>query len=193
MPNTVRIGSLKRRAALALLVGGAAGLLASFVLSIESIVLAAQADAQLSCDINAVLSCGAVARHWSASLLGFPNSFIGLAALPVVVTIGVSLLAGVKFPRWFMRALSAGALAGVAFAGWLFYMSVTVIQALCPWCLLLDVGMLLLCYGALRYQLLATPRLAGMAHRGYDSLVLCLLLVGLAMTVLVQYGGTLFG
>ena len=89
---------LKRRhmSALALLVGSGLGLLASLALSIESLVLAKNSEAVLSCDLNSALSCSAVANHWSAAIFGFPNSFIGLATLPVMITIAVALLAGTK-------------------------------------------------------------------------------------------------
>ena len=122
-------------AALLMLVGSGLGLLASFVLSIESLTLARNSHAVLNCDLNSAMSCSAVANHWSAALLGFPNSFIGVMTLPVVVTIAVALLAGAKFPKWFMQAAQLGAVAGLLFAGWMFYMSYVEIGVLCPWCL----------------------------------------------------------
>ena len=62
---------------------------------------------------SSALSCSAVANHWSAAILGFPNSFIGVMTLPVMVTIAVALLAGAKFPKWFMQAAQAGAVIGM--------------------------------------------------------------------------------
>lgn len=32
----------------------------------------------LSCDIDAVIACGAVAQSWQAQLLGFPDAYLGL-------------------------------------------------------------------------------------------------------------------
>ena len=49
--------------------GSGLGLLASFVLSIETLILAKAPNAALSCDLNSVISCSSVAQHWSASLL----------------------------------------------------------------------------------------------------------------------------
>ena len=34
--------------------------------------------------------------------VGFPNAFLGLICRPVVITIAVAALGGVRFPRWFM-------------------------------------------------------------------------------------------
>ncbi|WP_240777607.1 vitamin K epoxide reductase family protein [Nonomuraea basaltis] len=49
--------------------------------------LAADPGADLSCNINSVVSCGAVGSSWQAHLFGFPNAFLGLVAEPVVITI----------------------------------------------------------------------------------------------------------
>ncbi|MFY1699863.1 MULTISPECIES: vitamin K epoxide reductase family protein [unclassified Solwaraspora] len=115
-------------------------LLASFVLSVDAVRLAADPAANLTCNINAVLSCGTVGGSWQAQLFGFPNAFLGLVAEPVVITIAVAALGGVRFPRWFMFAAQVVYTLGVIFAYWLFYQSMFVIGALCPWCLLVTVS-----------------------------------------------------
>jgi uncharacterized membrane protein len=115
------------------------GLIASFVLSIDAIKLAENPDAILSCNINAKISCGTVGASWQASLLGFPNAFLGLISEPVVITVAVAALAGVRFPRWFMLLAQTIYAIGFGFALWLFYEAYFVIGALCPWCLLITV------------------------------------------------------
>jgi uncharacterized membrane protein len=85
-----------------MLVGAILSLIASFVLSMEAVELARNPDAVLACSVNAVLNCATVGLHPSASLFGFPNSFFGLIAEPVVITVAIAGLAGVKFPRRFM-------------------------------------------------------------------------------------------
>lgn len=187
-------------AAWVVLAGAVIGLVASFVLSVEALVLAGNADKALSCDVNAALSCSSVARHWSASVLGFPNSFIGLMTLPVVVTIAVALLVKVKFPRWFMRAATAGAFVGLTFAGWMFYMSYVEIRILCPWCLTLDVGMVLVFFGLLNFVALdgtilptrLSDRMKNWAGRGYIWLGMWLMLTVVAMMIIGKFGGVLF-
>src|SRR4029450_189110 len=114
-------------------------LLASLVLSIDAIRIAENPNVALSCNVNAVISCGTVATSWQASLLGFPNAFLGLIAEPVVITIAVASLGGVRFPRWFMVSAQVVYTIGVAFAYWLLYQSMFNIGALCPWCLLVTV------------------------------------------------------
>ena len=115
-------------------------LIASFVLSVDAVSLAADPAADLSCNINAVITCGTVGSSWQAHLFGFPNAFLGLVAEPVVITIAVASLGGVRFPRWFMLSAQVVYTLGVVFAYWLFYQSMFVIGALCPWCLLVTVS-----------------------------------------------------
>ena len=74
-------------------------LLASWVLSYDAIVLARDPEAQLSCSINAVLDCAKVGLTWQANIFGFPNAYLGMVSEPVVMTIAVASLAGVRFPR----------------------------------------------------------------------------------------------
>lgn len=189
---------LKRQnlAAFIMLIGSALGLLASFMLSIEALILAKNSHAVLSCDLNSVLSCSTVANHWSATILGFPNSFIGVMTLPVMVTIAVALLAGAKFPKWFMQAAQAGAVAGMVFAAWMFYMSYIEIGALCPWCLTLDVGMTLIFFGLTRYNILRKNISWRGAQKfvsgGYDALIAVSVIVLVVVVIIAKFGGQMF-
>lgn len=182
----------QRMAEIMFFVGSGLGLLASFFLSIETLILAKAPNAALSCDLNSVISCSSVAQHWSASLLGFPNAFIGLMALPVMVTVAVSLLAGVKFPRWFMLAAQAGVTAGLVFAVWMFYMSYVEIGMLCPWCLTLDVGMLLIFGGMTRYNVLTGvidgKKLKKYIQNDYDIVLMVSVIVVAIVMILAKFG-----
>lgn len=182
-------------AAFVLLAGSGIGLLASLVLSVEALTLAKNTQAVLSCDFNSALSCSAVANHWSADLLGFPNSFIGLATLPVMVTIAVAMLSGTRFPRWFMQAAQIGAVAGFFFALWMFYMSYVEIGVLCPWCLVTDVGMLMIFYGLTRYNVLVgnvkCPPLNRWTEKNYDLVALLSILVLAVVMIIGKFGDQL--
>lgn len=115
-------------------------LIASFVLSYDAILLAADPDVALACSINPFLDCAAVGLTWQASVFGFPNAFLGMISEPVVMTIAVASLAGTRFPRWFMFTANAVYFLAVVFAYWLLFQSTFVINALCPWCLLITVS-----------------------------------------------------
>ncbi len=124
----------------AMLVSSTLSLIASLVLSYDAIKLAATPSGKLACDINAVISCGKVAKSWQSELLGFPNSFIGLMTEPVVMTVAIAGLSLVTFPRTFMRVAHIGYGLGLVFALWLLSQSLFVINALCPWCLLVTIS-----------------------------------------------------
>src|SRR5215203_629207 len=72
-----------------ILVFATVGLAASFVLSVEKIHLLQDPDAVLSCSFNVVLNCASVMKTWQAEIFGFPNSYIGLMAYSVLITLAV--------------------------------------------------------------------------------------------------------
>lgn len=120
---------------LLLSIGGAIGFFAAFILTAEKYELLADPAFIPSCDLSPVVSCGSVMESWQASVFGFPNSLIGIAGFAVVMTIGMALLAGASFKRWFWIGLELGTIFGIVFVHWLFYNSVYVIGALCPYCM----------------------------------------------------------
>lgn len=177
------------------------GLIASFALSHEALVLAANADAILSCSLNAVVNCATVANHWSAEILGFPNSFIGMIAMPVVMTISMSIIAGAKYPKWFMRTTQVGVIAGLLFALWMLYMSFAVIGVFCPWCLLFDVTMIVMFFGVTRYNILndycpvskkLSHRLKPWFEKKYDIVIMISLMTLIILAIIGKYGAELF-
>lgn len=125
---------------LMMLLSSVAALVVSLALSAETLQLARHPSAKLGCDVNAVVSCSAVANSWQAEFIhfgsfSFPNAFFGIAAESVFVTLAVLGLAKVKLPRWFAICTWWGGLAAALYAYWLFTQSMFVINALCPWCL----------------------------------------------------------
>jgi len=128
-----------RGAYVEMLVSSVLGLIAALVLSVDAIMLAADPNAALSCNVSETISCAKVGITWQANLLGWPNAFLGLIAEPVVITVAVAGLGGVRFPRWFMNTAMVFYSVGLVFAYWLFYEAYFVIGALCPWCLLVTV------------------------------------------------------
>lgn len=184
-----------------MLVGALLSLTASFVLSVETIELAKNPDAQLSCSINVVLNCATVAKHPTSETFGFPNPFLGLMAEPVVITVAIAGLAGIAFPRRFMFAAQIGYSLGFIFAWYLFYVSFFIIQALCPWCLLVTLTTTLVWFAITRYNIreenLYLPkrlsrRLQGIIAKDYDKFALaCIIFVAIA-AILFKYRDGLF-
>jgi uncharacterized membrane protein len=118
-----------------LVVGGAIGLLASATLLVEKIKLLADPSYVPSCSLNPVLSCGSIMSTEQAELLGFPNPVLGVAAFPLVVATGATVLAGARLARWYWWGLQAGVTVGMAFVVWLVWQSLYEIGALCPYCM----------------------------------------------------------
>lgn len=185
-----------------MLVSACLSLTASFVLSIDAVRLAADPGADLSCDINSVVSCGAVGSSWQASLFGFPNAFLGLVAEPVVITIAVASLGRVRFPRWFMFAAQVVYTLGLVFAYWLFYQSMYVIGTLCPWCLLVTVSTTLvwstLTHVNVRDGNLFLPRrvqavLTRAIDADLDAMAVTIWILVVVLALVLKYGWALFG
>jgi uncharacterized membrane protein len=114
---------------------GAIGLLAAFALTLEKFHLLQDPGSVPSCDFSLLVQCGANLNSPQGSIFGFPNPVIGLMAWPVVITIGVALIGGSRFPRWFWLGLNLGVAGALAFVIWLIGTSIFALATLCPWCM----------------------------------------------------------
>jgi uncharacterized membrane protein len=118
-----------------LLIGGIIGYVCASVIMYDKLKILSNPHYIPSCDLNPVVSCGSVMQSKQAAAFGVPNPFLGLGGFPVVAMLGVALLAGARFKRWFWLVVNAGLLFAGSFAFWLFFQSVYRIHALCPWCI----------------------------------------------------------
>ncbi|MFM8774629.1 MAG: vitamin K epoxide reductase family protein [Actinomycetota bacterium] len=185
-----------RGAYVEMLISSVLGLIAALVLSVDAIVLAADPNAALSCNVSETISCAKVGITWQANLLGWPNSFLGLIAEPVVITVAVAGLGGVRFPRWFMNTAMVFYSVGLVFAYWLFYEAYFVIGALCPWCLLVTVTTTTVFMSLLRVNLAdntfrlperAFDRVQFLLRIGADIWLTILLIAIMAAMVIFRY------
>jgi uncharacterized membrane protein len=117
-----------------LVVCGALGLLASWVITIDKFKLLEDPNFVPGCSLNPIISCGNIMKSEQSHAFGFPNPMIGLVAYPVVIGIGVGIMAGARYRRWFWLGLQGGTLFGVGFVTWLQYQSLYSIGSLCLWC-----------------------------------------------------------
>ncbi|WP_129309115.1 vitamin K epoxide reductase family protein [Streptomyces sp. L2] len=125
-----------RRLGPLLVLSGAAGLLASWVITLDEFKLLKNPRFVPGCSLNPVVSCGSVMKSDQASVFGFPNPMLGLVAYGIVVCVGMSLLVGARFPGWYWLLFWAGCLFGIGFVSWLQFESLYRIDALCLWCCL---------------------------------------------------------
>ncbi|WP_019070721.1 vitamin K epoxide reductase family protein [Streptomyces hokutonensis] len=129
-----------RSAGALLAVSAGLGLLASWVITIDEFKIyearAAGRTFTPGCSLNPVVSCGNIMESAQAHVFGFPNPLIGLVCFAVVLTLGVGMIAGVRYPAWIWAGLGCGAVFGVAFCSWLQFQSLYRIGSLCLWCCL---------------------------------------------------------
>ncbi|MEU1818238.1 MULTISPECIES: vitamin K epoxide reductase family protein [Streptomyces] len=129
-----------RAFALLLVITGALGLLAAWVITIDkNKILEAKAVGKTftpGCSLNPIVSCGNIMESEQAHAFGFPNPMLGLVCYGAIIAIGLAVLSGARLPRWYWLGMQAGTLFGVGFCTWLQYQSLYVIGSLCLWCCL---------------------------------------------------------
>ncbi len=118
-----------------LVIAGVVGWWAAFSLTMERFHLLANPDAAASCDFSILVQCKANLESWQGSAFGFPNPVLGLAGWMAPIVVGMALLAGARFARWFWLAFWAGIAFAFGFVIWLISQSIFVLGTLCPWCM----------------------------------------------------------
>lgn len=118
-----------------LIICGLVGVYCAFILSQDKIKLLVNPNTHLSCSLDPIISCGNVIGSSQGHAFGFPNPFLGLAGYAAMVTIGVAILAGGRFKRWFWLALQAGTTFALGFVHWLMFETTYRIGALCLYCM----------------------------------------------------------
>ena len=121
--------------AIVLIVTGVIGWYSSFALTLDKIAVLMNPEADIDCNISVIVQCGKNLGSWQGAVLGFPNPLIGLGGFVAPIAVGVSLLAGATFARWFWIAFNAGVAGAFLFCVWLPYQSIFNLGTLCPWCL----------------------------------------------------------
>lgn len=127
-----------------LIITGIVGLMMSAVLIYDETQISHNPNYKPSCNLNPVVSCGSVIASKQAQAFHFSNPYLGLVGFAVIVTTGVTLIAGAKLKRWYWLGLEAGSVFGVAFCMWLFFQSVYRINDLCPFCMVTWVAVITL-------------------------------------------------
>ena len=121
--------------AIALLIAGALGLMASLALTLDKITLLQQPNSQLTCNFSVLIGCSTNLNSAQGAVFGFPNPLLGLMFWPAVLAVGVALLAGARLAGWFWVLFSLGTTASLALVVWFIGQSVFVLRVLCPWCM----------------------------------------------------------
>ncbi|WP_223773547.1 vitamin K epoxide reductase family protein [Streptomyces sp. 135] len=185
-----------RAFALLLVITGAAGLLASWIITLDKLELLKNPDFQPGCSINPIVSCGSIMKSEQAQAFGFPNPMLGLVTYGIVIAVGMSLLAGARFPRWYWLTFNAGTLFGVGFCTWLMIQSLYHINALCLWCCLAWVATLLMFWYVtsfnIRHGFLPAPRWARSFLEDFTWALPVMHTGVIAMLILTRWGADLW-
>lgn len=118
-----------------LIIAGVVGWWAAFSLTMERFRQLMDGGQAASCDFSVLVQCTANLKSWQGSVFGFPNPIIGLAAWIAPIVVGVAILAGARFTRWFWIVFWLGIVGALAFVIWLISQSIFVLGTLCPWCM----------------------------------------------------------
>ena len=122
--------------AIVLIVTGMIGWYAAFSLTLDKIAVLTNNNADLDCNFSVIVQCGKNLGSWQGSLLGFPNPILGLGGFVAPIAVGVALIAGASFARWFWITFNVGVAVALGFCIWLMYQSIFNLGTLCPWCML---------------------------------------------------------
>jgi uncharacterized membrane protein len=186
-----------RNAYVTMLVSASLSLFAAMILSIDAFKLAKDENTELSCSINAIVSCSKVALSWQSTVFGFPNSFIGLMFESAVITIAISGLMLVRFPNSILRIAFFIYSAALFFALWLFSQSFFVIKAFCPWCMLVTVSTISVFTSMLRINIYQNSfnwsedkyqRILRLFLQGRDYAVVAIIYAVIASAIIWKYG-----
>lgn len=121
--------------AFSLIVLGIIGFIAAFALTLDKIALLENPDAQLGCNISVLVGCSTNLNSAQGEVFGFPNPLLGIGYWAAVIVIGVAMLAGAVFARWFWALFALASTVSLALVIWFIAQSIYVLHVLCPWCM----------------------------------------------------------
>jgi uncharacterized membrane protein len=196
-PDAVPRMARARPFGLFLVITGAVAWIASGILVLERIALYKDPDYVTSCDFNPWVSCGTVMKSTQAALLGFPNPFLGIVGFGIVITIGMALLAGARFARWYWVGVQVGVTLAMVFIVWLWSQALYEINALCPYCMVVWAMMIpMFLYTTARniaHGVLPAPSALRRVAGEWTWVAVIVLLLITAATVVLRFPGAFVG
>ncbi|WP_354567352.1 vitamin K epoxide reductase family protein [Glaciihabitans sp. UYNi722] len=111
------------------------GFFSAFRLTVDKVTSIIDPTGPLSCNSSALVQCGKNLGSWQGAIFGFPNPLLGVGGWIAPLAVGIMLLAGIRFARWFWIALNVGIVGALALVIWLIYQSIFALSTLCPWCM----------------------------------------------------------
>lgn len=144
-------------------IGAVISSMAAFALVVDALIIRSSPRVvTLGCDISSRVSCTAVSSSTWSNLVPLwgthvPNAVFGLVLFPLMTGFLVALMGGFRPGRPLRILLGCGMAAATLFALFLLAVSVLIIGNLCPWCLTMDAGTLLMVEGWIRWMRVTGP------------------------------------
>ena len=174
--------------------GGAVGLTASFLETVEYQEILKNAHAQLICNLNSVFSCGNVLNAWQSKIFGFPNSMLCMVFFTVMLASGLVGWTGGTLAAKLRLWLHGVATFFLGFGLWFMWQSTFRVRALCILCLFCFAGLLTINWGWLRTNAAILPigerarrRVQHYIAIGADSFVWIVLALIMAFVMLLKF------
>ena len=177
-----------------ILIGGFIGLIASFMLSVDTYKVLQNPSFQPICNLNPLFNCGSLMKEpQSEAILGIPNSLFGVVGFSFVTMVGIIMVLGMRLKKTFLRLFNIGIWAGVLSLVWFMYESIYNLQHLCLFCMTVwTVTILLGWYVSLwniKQQVIFVPKrckrfLAFLFDHHVDGLILLYIIVA---SLIVQH------
>ncbi|MEO6943243.1 MAG: vitamin K epoxide reductase family protein [Lacisediminihabitans sp.] len=118
-----------------LVTAGVIGFFAAMRLTVDKVGTFIDPSTAPTCDVSVLVQCGKNLGSWQGSIFGFPNPLVGVGGWIAVIMVGIMVLAGLRFGRWFWITFNIGIVGALVFVCWLIYQSIFVLTTLCPWCM----------------------------------------------------------
>lgn len=128
-------------------VGSAIGFVASFLQILEKFTLLKNADAVLSCNLNAVFNCSNILNAPQSSVFGFPNSLPSVTFFVLMLSAGLIGWTGGLITKKLRFAYQALSVFFIGFGFWFLWQSIFNVGNLCIFCFF-NYGGLLMISGA---------------------------------------------
>jgi uncharacterized membrane protein len=176
---------------ISLVVFSVIGFFAAFRLTVDKVGTFIDPATVPSCNFSLLVQCGVNLKSWQGSLFGFPNPLLGVGGWIAPLMVGIMILAGIRFARWFWIALNAGIVGALVLIVWLIYQSIFVLGTLCPWCMatwavVIPSFWLVTLYNLKSDTIPLPPRLRDAAAAAYTFVPLITLVSYLVIAVIAQ-------
>jgi uncharacterized membrane protein len=174
-----------------LVVASVTGFFAAFRLTVDKVGTFTTPEKAPSCNVSVLVQCGKNLKSWQGSLFGFPNPLLGVGGWMALLVIGIMILSGLSFARWFWVAMNIGMAGALALVIWLINESIFDLATLCPWCMatwsvVIPSFWLITLYNLKSGHLLGSRRVRRVAEAAYGYVPLITLISYVVVAVIAQ-------